>query len=115
MDTSHFKQLLEAKQAALIAELQTVGVQDPKNPHDWVTTQTAEPEADLNDVADHTEAYDESRSILANLETSLNEVTAALERITQGTYGICIKCRQPIEVERLEAFPAAATCSQHTA
>ena len=37
-------------------------------------------------------------------------VEAALERVADGTYGICEVCGRPIAEERLEAIPWAATC-----
>jgi DnaK suppressor protein len=37
-------------------------------------------------------------------------ILAALQRIEDGTYGICISCGRPIGAERLEARPEAATC-----
>jgi len=40
----------------------------------------------------------------------LREIDAARERMTDGRYGECVDCRQPIAVERLMAQPAAARC-----
>lgn len=40
----------------------------------------------------------------------LREVEAALERIEQGTYGVCENCREPINPERLEAIPYTRYC-----
>lgn len=37
-------------------------------------------------------------------------VTEALGRLDAGTYGICIRCRQPIPAERLEVMPTATMC-----
>lgn len=37
----------------------------------------------------------------------LQDITEALERIEEGTYGICIDTGQPIPYERLEALPYA--------
>ncbi len=37
----------------------------------------------------------------------LQEIDAALERIDEGTYGICQKTGEPIERRRLEAIPWA--------
>jgi DnaK suppressor protein len=37
-------------------------------------------------------------------------VDEALARIDDGTYGICLECRRPIDAERLEALPWAARC-----
>ena len=37
----------------------------------------------------------------------LNEVNAALRRIREGTYGICVDTGEEIELERLRAYPTA--------
>lgn len=38
------------------------------------------------------------------------EVELALERLEQGTYGLCAHCQVSIPQERLMAFPSAALC-----
>ncbi|MBD7958004.1 TraR/DksA C4-type zinc finger protein [Microbacterium sp. Sa4CUA7] len=38
------------------------------------------------------------------------ELDAALVRVADGTYGICLECGRPIPVERLQARPAADRC-----
>lgn len=43
----------------------------------------------------------------------LGEVDAALRRVTEGTYGVCEVCGEPIPPARLEARPTARTCVQH--
>jgi len=40
----------------------------------------------------------------------LHELEAALKRIADGTYGLCVDCGDDIAVERLRAQPAAARC-----
>ncbi len=40
----------------------------------------------------------------------LRDVEAALERIAQGTYGVCIDCEEKIAANRLDAVPAASRC-----
>ena len=37
-------------------------------------------------------------------------VDEALARIEDGTFGICVRCGEPIAAERLEALPWAARC-----
>ena len=50
---------------------------------------------------------------LASGETQmLNAVAEALQRIEDGTYGVCIDCENKIPVKRLEVFPAAKRCVQ---
>jgi len=38
------------------------------------------------------------------------EVMLALERIKDGSYGVCDSCGQQIEPERLDAMPATSLC-----
>jgi DnaK suppressor protein len=41
-----------------------------------------------------------------------DEVMLALEKIDDGTYGVCESCDQEIESERLEAQPITSLCIQ---
>lgn len=41
---------------------------------------------------------------------NLQEVNDALSRIKEGSYGLCARCGQEIEMERLEALPQALYC-----
>ena len=45
-----------------------------------------------------------------NSEQVLAEIDAALKRIEDGTYGMCVRCGMEIRVERLEAYPWASLC-----
>ncbi|KPV52608.1 conjugal transfer protein TraR [Kouleothrix aurantiaca] len=45
-----------------------------------------------------------------NANELLAHISAALERIDAGTYGICERCGKPINPERLEALPYATHC-----
>jgi len=40
----------------------------------------------------------------------VRDIEAALQRIAAGTYAICIRCDQPIDGERLDAYPTAKRC-----
>lgn len=115
MDTTHVKALLEAELALVTEELKTLGVQDPGNLHDWVATpeESNGGEADENVSADRAEDLEEREAIVANLETRYNATTAALARIEAGTYGVCEVCQAAIEEARLNANPAARTCTKH--
>ena len=41
---------------------------------------------------------------------AIREVTAALERIAEGTYGLCESCGEEIGKERLKVLPQATRC-----
>jgi len=49
----------------------------------------------------------------ADLRELLNQVDAALERFSAGTYGSCETCRDPIEADRLRVNPLTQYCSSH--
>ena len=40
----------------------------------------------------------------------LDQIEAAIARITTGSYGTCEQCGRPINPERLEALPYATLC-----
>ena len=40
----------------------------------------------------------------------VQQVSEALERIDKGTYGLCLRCGQSIEANRLAALPWVALC-----
>jgi RNA polymerase-binding transcription factor len=40
----------------------------------------------------------------------VNRLSAALERLSQGQYGICAECEERISVARLRALPEVQTC-----
>jgi DnaK suppressor protein len=49
-------------------------------------------------------------ALLARTHEQIAEIDAAIGRLDEGTYGICVRCGQPVGQERLAARPAAATC-----
>jgi len=40
----------------------------------------------------------------------LRDIEGAFQRIAEGSYGVCIRCNEPIALERLEAYPTAKRC-----
>jgi len=38
-------------------------------------------------------------------------LAAALARLAQGVYGICVRCAEPISIDRLRAQPEASRCA----
>jgi RNA polymerase-binding transcription factor DksA len=67
---------------------------------------------DQHDADMGTETFEREKdfSILEQVEAELDDVQRALQRIDDGTYGLCEACGKPIEAERLEALPAARFC-----
>ena len=117
MDTTVHKAALETEKAEITNALSELGVQNPNNPNDWITTPAAPvtSESDPNDFGDRSEAWQERRGTLSALETRWNNINRALEKIVNGSYGNCEVCGGTIEAARLEANPAARTCVAHIA
>lgn len=116
IDTEKFKKKLEEEKSLLIEELKSIGHPNPKIESDW----QADPDtsgvvegADKNLAADRHEDFEERSVVNAALEERLANVSAALGRIEDGTYGVCKVGGKEIEIERLEANHAAATCKEH--
>lgn len=76
---------------------------------------------DLSSADNHpadagTETFERSRDLAINqaLQEELQEVNNALERMEDGTYGICLISKEPIPYERLEAIPYTAYTVEHS-
>ena len=49
-------------------------------------------------------------AVVDHFLAELREVEAALERIREGSYGICLDCGGPVGEARLKAYPTAKRC-----
>jgi RNA polymerase-binding protein DksA len=50
------------------------------------------------------------QSVGESAATTVVQIDGALQRITDGTYGVCAECGKSIGASRLEALPYAAYC-----
>jgi DnaK suppressor protein len=105
---------LEVLKTALFEELSTMATYNAQN-DDWEIRFDNDPhnEADEDIISDNAEAAEESIATLALLETRYRNINRALIKVSDGTYGSCELCHQPIEEDRLTANPAARTCKLH--
>jgi RNA polymerase-binding transcription factor DksA len=109
-----YKQKLEEEKVKVTNELKEVAVYD-ESTQNWQAkeSETRNNEADPNEVADDMEELSSRNAITEDLEQRLVEITKALERIEDGSYGICRISGENIEKERLDANPAASTSIEH--
>lgn len=112
---AELKERLEKERDILQKELSALGTQNPSNPNDWEPKKPTGEEfgADRNENADIIEAMQENNAALNELEARLTNVMHALQKFEDGTYGKCEVSGDDIEIERLQANPAARTSMQH--
>ncbi|MEK7478001.1 MAG: TraR/DksA C4-type zinc finger protein [Patescibacteria group bacterium] len=114
MDLNHFKTKLEEEKRKLESQLGGIAVRDPDVPGDW---DAMEPQTDGvntgDETADRLEDMYERKAEEKTLETQLQKVNEALERIASGSYGKCEVGGEEIEEDRLLANPSARTCKAH--
>ncbi len=114
MNTNKFKDALIAEQALLEGELKNIARFNTET-NVWEATPNTEMmnESDDNDAADRFEDFEERTSMLHTLQARLTDVKDALIKIEAGTFGICEVSGEKIEMDRLEANPAARTSKAH--
>jgi len=99
-ELNKFKEVLETKQAELMQVLRNrEGITIEKSP----------------DALDEVQNAAERELAIRNLDREsqlLRNVRAALARIDEGTYGICMHCEEDISPKRLYAVPWAPYCIQ---
>ena len=112
VDTEHFRALLELERTRLAHARAAVH-------HDGSlleeTGDLAIGSGDhIADSASETYLRELDGGLEENADHILAEIEAALGRIEEGTYGLCVTCGRPIAPERLEAVPYAARCIDDT-
>lgn len=71
---------------------------EPAGVQDFKELAAEESRVEMDDVA------------LARAALARRQVMAALQRLDEGSYGVCLACGEAIDARRLEALPAAALC-----
>jgi len=97
-ELNRFRQILEAK----LAELATV-----LRRRDEIAIEKSA------DAIDEVQRASERELAIRNLDREsrlLRNVRAALRRVEDGSFGVCLHCEEPISPKRLAAVPWASFC-----
>jgi DnaK suppressor protein len=99
-ELNKLKDTLEKKQAELLRVIvNREGIEIEKSP----------------DALDEVQHAAERELAIRNLDRDsalLRNVRAALERVADGSYGVCLHCEEEISAKRLNAVPWAPFCIQ---
>ncbi|HET8547268.1 MAG TPA: TraR/DksA family transcriptional regulator [Bryobacteraceae bacterium] len=97
-ELAKYKEILEARQAELAGVLRN---------RDGITIEKSP------DALDEVQNAAERELAIRNLDRESNllrNVRAALRRIDEGTYGVCVHCEEDISPKRLNAVPWTPFC-----
>jgi RNA polymerase-binding transcription factor DksA len=115
-DIAVLRAALEAEKVKLEAELGGRGrIVDESGDWQGTSGDMETPAIDPNEVADQIEELSSNTSIVEELESRHKDVVRALEKMEEGTFGVCEGNGENISIERLRANPAARTCVEHAA
>jgi DnaK suppressor protein len=112
-DIKHFKQMLLEKRLEILQNV--IEIED-----EALKKSRLDASGDLSSMPIHmadlgTDNYEQefALGLMDGERKLLREIDFALERINNGTYGICIGTGQPIPKARLEAQPWARYCVEY--
>ncbi len=111
LDLEKFRQRLEETRQDLQLGLQRI--EDRTSGRDPLNSDTAGEDFDEpgGDAAQETLERTQAMAIGQNLKEMLENVSSALRKIDDGTYGICDICQKDIPKARLEIMPFATMCT----
>jgi RNA polymerase-binding transcription factor len=94
---------LESAREAALRRLEQVQPEAPAADaaarSDAVAQQTIDAERDVQRILRHAEVHD-----------AMEPIVDALDRLDDGTFGLCVECEEPIGEARLLALPYASRC-----
>jgi RNA polymerase-binding protein DksA len=111
IDTTEFRALLEEERQRIAGAIQYLASENPGNMQDelgelggWGT------DNHLGDMASVTFDRELDEGLEEGAQQTLQQIDRALQKLDDGTYGVCERCGRPIATERLRARPWATLC-----
>ncbi len=98
---------LEAERAELLDQVEDLDAEADVN--NWREGGFDDDPADAGSASFERET---AQSLSNHARGLLTQIDDALRRMDAGTYGLCERCGEPIEAERLEAIPYATLCME---
>jgi len=108
-----FKKMLVEKRRALVGDMNGIAAEALRtNRHEGSGDLSSMPTHPADVGSDNYE-HEFALGLLESERTLLKEIDAALERVANGTFGICLGTGKPISVARLKARPWAKYCIEY--
>jgi RNA polymerase-binding protein DksA len=110
VDTNRFREILVEERQRVLDAISYLHEETAGSLEDETEEIVGSSDNHLGETATATLDREIDYSLEENSEQVLRAIDHALERIEEGTFGICETCGQPISEERLEAIPYATQC-----
>ena len=110
VDTNRFREILVEERQRVLDAISYLHEETPGSLEDETEEIMGTSDNHLGETATATLDREIDYSLEENSEQVLRAIDHALERMEEGTFGICETCGQPISEERLEAIPYATQC-----
>lgn len=107
-----YKEKLSQKKTELAERIKRIGKEDSEGrfPTSKYATKFPDFGSHEDENAGEVETYTTNLGLEADLEQSLKDIEAALQRIEESKYGQCGRCQQEIEEARLAICPEGSLC-----
>jgi len=99
-DKKEIENVLAARRAELIQTIRGAAAK--------LTLDSAE--ADLIDHIQSMQGRDQVATMVNRFSATLEDVERSLQAVSEGSYGICAMCEEPIAPKRLKTIPWATYC-----
>lgn len=104
LDVEKFRKLLISERERLIKE-RRAAIEDAES-----GTELADYDNHPADAASDTFERTKNHALDENFREIIDSIDEALRKIEDGSYGLCDRCREQINPERLKAIPYATMC-----
>jgi RNA polymerase-binding protein DksA len=110
LDLEHYRNLLLSKKREIENNLKNIKEMTSTKSEIELIGELSSSDDHLAEYASVVYEHENALTVEVVLKDLLKQIDNALERIENGTYGICEVCKKPIGKERLDIIPYATMC-----
>jgi len=113
-EVAQFRELLLAKRGEILGDVSTLHNEAVTKDRQDATSDMSSMPIHMADLGTDNYELEFTLGLIEGERAILREIDEALERIRQGTYGVCLATGRPIGKARLKAKPWAKYCYEYT-
>ena len=110
IDTAEYRTRLEEERTRLTGAVEFLERENPGSIEDELGDITNGSGNHTGDTASATYDRELDEGVEEGVQQTIDDIDAALQRIEEGSYGVCEICGEPIGAQRLSAIPWARLC-----